>query len=152
VRKAVAALTALALVLAAAVSADAGKPGGKKRSGIKGVVLSSTCSGPCIYPPPPEPTYTGEATVTVSRVSNGTPVASSKETDGHFRFRLKRGLYDVTATPAGATPTPCPPDAVCAAQSAVVVMPCEVGETKRVRVKRHRFTRVELHIQNACVA
>jgi hypothetical protein len=84
------------------------------------VVLNSSCFGPCIEPPPP---------------------------DGKFRFRLKRGLYDVSAIPPG--PPPCPPDHVC---PAVVVMPCEVAEIKRVRVKRHRFTHVELRIRNVCVA
>jgi hypothetical protein len=31
-------------------------------------------------------------------------------------------------------------------------MLCEVGETQRVRVKRHRFTRVELYVRNVCIA
>jgi hypothetical protein len=88
--------------------------------------------------------------VNVNRPSDGALVASSTPTDGRFRFRLKRGLYDVSAIPPG--PVPCPPDHVCPAESSVVVLPCEVGETKRVRVKRHRFTRVELRVRNICIA
>ena len=90
-------------------------------------------------------------TVSVNRVSDGALVASSTPTDGRFRFRLKRGLYDVSAISPG--PPPCPPGYVCPAEGpAVVVMLCEVGETQRVRVKRHRFTRVELYVRNVCIA
>jgi hypothetical protein len=63
-------------------------------------------------------------TVNVNRVSDGALVASSTPTDGRFRFRLKRGLYDVS----------------------------EVGEIQRVRVKRQRFTHVELRARNICIA
>jgi len=32
-----------------------------------------------------------------------------------------------------------------------MIAPCMTGETKRVQVRRHRFTRVELHVQNVCI-
>jgi len=151
VRKPVAALLVLSLALIAAAPADAGKRGKKKPSGVAGVVLNATCFGPCIEPPPPEPTYTGQVTVNVNRASDGALVASSTPTDGKFRFRLKRGFYDVSAIPPG--PPPCPPGYVCPAEGPEpVVMPCEVGETQRVRVKRHRFTHVELRVRNICIA
>jgi hypothetical protein len=148
----VAALLVLTLALLAAAPADAGKRAKKKPSGIAGVVLGGTCYGPCIEPPPAEPAYTGEVTVSVNRASDGALVRSAMPTDGRFRFRLKRGLYDVSAIPPRSFPPPCPPGYVCPAESSVVVMPCEMGETKRVRVKRRRFTRVELHVRNVCVA
>jgi hypothetical protein len=88
--------------------------------------------------------------VIATRVSTGALVASATPTDGRFRFRLKRGIYDVTAMVPG--PPPCPPDAICpAASPTVVVLPCEMGETKRVGVKRRRFTHVALHIRNVCI-
>jgi hypothetical protein len=153
VRRFLVALIVLALAALVAAPADAGKRGKKKPAGIKGVVLSATCYGPCIEPPPPEPVYTGEVTVNVNRASDGALVRSATPTDGRFRFRLKRGLYDVSAVPPRSYPPPCPPGYVCPAEGpAVVVIPCEVGETKRVRVKRRRFTRVELRVRNVCVA
>ena len=149
-RRLVVALSVLALAAFADAPADAGKRKGKP-SGIKGVVLSNTCYGPCIDPPPPEPVYAGPVTINVNRAADGALVASRQPTDGRFRFRLKRGLYDVSAVPPVPTPIPCPPGYVCAAQSAAVVLPCETGETKRARVRRHRFKYVELHVQNVCV-
>jgi hypothetical protein len=150
-RRLTAAFLVLALAVVAAAPADAGTRKHKKPSGIKGVVLSSTCYGPCIEPPPPEPVYTGQVTVSVNRASDGALVASSTPSDGRFRFRLKRGLYDVSAIPPG--PPPCPPEQICpAGGSAAVVLPCEVGETQRVRVKRRRFTGVELRVRNVCIA
>jgi hypothetical protein len=32
-----------------------------------------------------------------------------------------------------------------------IVLPCMTGETKQVKVKRRRFTRMELHVQNICI-
>jgi hypothetical protein len=126
-----------------------------KPSGIKGVVLNSTCYGPCAEPPPPEPVYTGAVTITVVRVADGTTVASQAIDDGHFRLRLKRGTYDVSSVPPNPpSPQPCPPGQVCAlngAQSSAIIAPCLQGETKRVQVRRRHFTRVELHVQNICI-
>jgi hypothetical protein len=41
---------------------------------------------------------------------------------------------------------------VCPAEGSSVVLPCETGETKRVWVKRRRFTHVQMHIRNICIA
>jgi hypothetical protein len=136
------ALAALLFLLLAG-QAEAGK-----KAGVKGVVLDSTCAGPCVEPQPQAQPHVGDVTVVVRRASDGAQVASKQTTDGHFRIRVKRGLYDVSAIPPG--PPPCGPDEVCPAASPSVV-PCQTGDTKRVRVRRHRFSRVELHVQNVCV-
>jgi hypothetical protein len=144
----------LAIVGLVAAPAEAGKRHHKhKPAGVKGVVLNSTCPGACVEPPPPEPAYTGPVTVTVSRAGDGTPVASQPISDGHFRMEVKRGTYDVSAIPPNpplCQPTPttvCPADA----HGAAIIAPCLTGETKRVQVRRHRFTRVELHVRNICI-
>jgi hypothetical protein len=155
VRRVVTALAVLALIAALAAPAEAGKRHSHKPSGIKGVVLNSTCYGPCAEPAPPEPVYLGAVTITVARASDGATVASQAIDDGHFRFRLKRGRYDVSSVPPNPpSPQPCPPGQVCAldgAQSSAAIAPCLQGETKRVQVRRHRFTRVELHVGNICI-
>jgi hypothetical protein len=151
-------LTALAVLVSAGCiggTAAAASPQQRhkpKPSGIKGVVLDETCTtGDCRTPPS---AYAGSITITVTRPSDGRQVASRTTTDGKFRLRVKRGLYDVTAaapTPPACEPTPetvCPLDA---SQPAVIVRPCVEGETKQVRVRRHRMTRVELNVQNVCV-
>jgi hypothetical protein len=148
-------LTAAAIALLPA-SADAGKRHHKhKPAGIKGVVLDSTCFGPCVEPPPPQPTYAGPVTVTVQRAKDGELVARRETSDGEFRVRVKRGLYDVSAVPPGPPPCIPTPTTVCPAQagrrSTEVIVPCLMGETKRIRVKRHRVTYVELHVQNICI-
>jgi hypothetical protein len=149
-------LALAALALLAAAPAEAGKrKKHKKPAGIEGVVLSSTCYGPCIDPPPPQPLYTGQVTVTVTRAADGAPVATQAISDGRFRFKLKRGFYDVSAVPPVTPIQPCPPGYVCIAQGqtsqAAMIAPCETGETQRVQVRRHRFTHVELHVQNVCI-
>ena len=140
----VAALVAVA-VLAIAAPAQAGQlQKSKRHSGIKGVVLNTTCYGPCAEPPPPPPTYTGsDLTVTVTRVADGALVGTQQPSDGHFRFRLRRGLYRVTAALGTAQPGPVQPQ----------VMPpsCWQGDSREARVHRHRFTRVELHVGNVCI-
>jgi hypothetical protein len=150
-----------------AAPADAGKRHHHKPAGVKGVVLNSTCPGPCVEPPPPPQLYTGSVVVTVRRVSDGAQVASQAITDGHFRMRVARGVYDVSSVPRNppvcqpqpqaqqVCPPPCTPttDTVCplASTPAAIVAPCLTGETKRVEVRRHRFTRVDLHVTNACI-
>jgi hypothetical protein len=59
----------------------------------------------------------------VRRATDGALVASQAVTDGH----------------------------VCIQGSAVVVAPCLSGETKRVQVRRHRFTHGTLHVTNVCI-
>jgi hypothetical protein len=130
---------AVALVaVALAAPAQAGK--GKRPSGIEGKVTNSTCQGPCIYPPPPAPTYTGDGlTVQVRRVADGRLMATVTPTDGTFRVKVKRGLYDVSASVTQPTPQAAAPGA------------CLQGDTERVRVFRHRFTHVELQVGNVCI-
>jgi hypothetical protein len=155
VRRVLTALAVLSVAALAAAPADAGKRHKHKPAGVKGIVLSSTCAGPCTEPPPPSPPYTGPVTINVHRVSDGALVASQETTDGRFRLRAKRGHYDVSSVPPNPPTCEPTPDTVCPAQggpaSKETIAPCLQGETKRVRVKRHRFTRVELHVQNVCV-
>jgi hypothetical protein len=146
-------LTALALLALVAVPATAD---GKKRhhhaAGVKGVVLNSTCPGACAEAPPPEPLYAGPVTVTVARAADGVVIASQAVSDGHFRLRVKRGLYDVSSVPPNPPTCDPTPQTVCPLQaSPAVVAPCLQGETKRVQVRRHRVTRLELHVSNTCI-
>ena len=146
------ALVVLAVAALAAAPAEAGKRHHHKPAGVKGVVLNSTCAGACMEPPPPPPTYTGPVTVTVRRASDGTQVASQAISDGHFKMRVKRGSYDVSSVPPNPPSCQPTPQTVCPAQSqSAVIAPCMTGETKRVQVRRHRFTYLELHVQNVCI-
>jgi hypothetical protein len=155
VRRVLTALAVLAVVGLVASPAEAGKRHKHKPTGVKGVVLNSTCPGACAEPPPPPPTYTGPVTVTVRRASDGALVASQEISDGHFRMRVKRGQYDVSSVPPNPPSCQPQPGQVCpagtGAQSAAIIAPCMTGETKRVQVARHRFTRVELHVRNVCI-
>jgi hypothetical protein len=149
------ALAVLAVVGLVASPAEAGKRHKHKPAGVKGAVLNSTCPGACAEPPPPPALYTGPVTVTVRRASDGALVASQEVSDGHFRMRVKRGQYDVSSVPPNPPTCQPQPGQVCPAetgtQSAAIIAPCMTGETKRVQVRRHRFTRVELHVQNVCI-
>jgi hypothetical protein len=150
-------LTALALIGTIALVASpatAKKHRSHKPAGVAGTVLNSTCPGACQEPPPPEPAYAGPLTITVQRASDGRQVASQATDDGRFRIRLKRGLYNVSSVPP--TPPTCEPqpEQVCpltGAQGAAIVRPCLQGETKRVAVRRHHFTQLELHVSNVCI-
>jgi len=148
---------ALVFVLAIALTpafAHAGKRHHKqKQAGVKGVVLDSTCAGACAEPSPPDPPYIGPVTVTVRRPSDGTLVASREVSAGHFRMRLKRGDYDVSAIPPNPPECQPTPTTACPAESQgpAIIAPCLTGETKRVQVRRHRFTRVELPVRNVCI-
>jgi hypothetical protein len=150
------ALAVLAILSMAATPAEAGKRHHHKHkpAGVKGVVLNSTCPGACAQPPPPPPTYTGPVTITVHRASDGALVASQAISDGHFKLRVKRGSYDVSSVPPNPPPCQPTPNTVCPAASggrSMIIAPCMTGETKRVQVTRHRFTYVELHVQNVCI-
>ena len=153
-RRIVIALTLFAAIAVLTVPASAKKRHNHKPSGVACVVLDSTCPGACAQPAPPEPLYSGDVTITVARASDGGQVASEVVSDGHFRLRLKRGTYDVSSVPPNPPPCEPTPETVCPldrARSAVVVRPCLQGETKRVVVRRHHFSRVELHVGNVCV-
>jgi hypothetical protein len=145
-------IAAIAIALAPA-SADGKKRHNHKPAGMEGVVLNSTCPGACAEPPPPAPLYTGPVTITVTRASDGAIVASQAISDGHFKLRVKRGLYDVSSLPPNPPTCEPTPETVCPmdAQSAAVIAPCLQGETKRVQVRRHKFTHVELHVSNVCI-
>ena len=149
-------LTALAVlgVLALPVATAHGKKRHHSAAGVAGVVLDSTCPGACTNPPPPQPPYSGAVTITVTRASDGQPIASQATSDGHFRIRLKRGSYNVSSvppTPPTCNPTPQTTCPLNEAKSAAIVRPCLQGETKQVQVHRHRFTHVELHVSNVCI-
>ncbi len=155
-RRALTALALLAVLGLVAAPADAGKRHRHKHkpAGVKGVVLNSTCAGACAEPPPPPPPYTGMVTVTVQRASDGVQVASQETSDGHFRLRVKRGLYDVSAIPPNPPTCQPTPETVCPAQAGdnpMIIAPCMTGETKQVQVTRHHFAYVELHVQNVCI-
>ena len=153
-RRLTAVLVLLVVALVAAAPADAGKhKKHKKPAGVDGVVRNATCYGPCAVPPPPEPIYNGTVTITVQRASDGVQVRSASTSDGHFRFRLKPGAYDVSSVPPA--PPSCQPPMLCPAQAssanAAVVAQCETGETQRVQVHWNRFTHVDLHVQTVCI-
>jgi hypothetical protein len=155
-------------IVIAAVPPLAGAHRSHKPSGIAGTVLYTTCPGPCAQPGTAPP-YTGsDLTVTVRRVRDGALIASVRPTTGHFRIRVKRGHYDVSANvpatpPCGPTPAgakvacpPCGPVPVgakiaCPVAGAAIQTCPTTGDTARVAVRRHRFTHVELHVQNACI-
>jgi hypothetical protein len=155
VRRVATALAVLGVIAVFVAPADAKKRHHRhKPSGITGVVLDSSCAGPCAEPPPPQPVYTGPVTVTVARASDGVTVASQAIDDGHFRFRVKRGTYNVSSVPPNPSPQPCPPGQVCpleGTQSPAVIAQCMQGETQQVLVRRHHFTPVDLHVSNVCI-
>jgi hypothetical protein len=141
---AIALLVAIALVVPT-LSPAASKYKPKRPSGIVGTVVNSTCYGPCAYPQPASPPYTGGGlTVEIRRAASGALVASRQPTDGHFRAKVKRGLYTVSAMVSEITPTP-------TSQARAMPPSCWQGESKQVRVFRHRFSPVELHVTNACI-
>jgi hypothetical protein len=81
-------------------------------------------------------------------------IASATPAAGRFRIPVRHGLYDVTVT-VPATP-PCGPAPVASKivcpMAAPSIRPCPTtGDTVRVGVHRHRFTHVELHVQNTCI-
>jgi hypothetical protein len=153
VRKVLTALALLGAIALVSAPADAKKRHSHKPAGVEGVVLNSTCPGACAEPPPPAPVYTGAVTITVTRASDGQQVASQAISDGHFKLRVKRGLYDVSSVPPNPPTCEPTPETVCpqAAQSAAVIAPCMQGDTQRVQVRRHKFTHVELHVSNVCI-
>lgn len=152
-RRVLTAIAVLGLIALAAAPAEAGKRHQHKPSGVKGVVLDSSCPGACVQPPPPDPLYSGSVTIDVLRAADGAVVASQATSDGHFRMRVKRGAYDVRATPPSPPSCDPTPTTVCPlqAQGAAIIAPCLTGETQRVKVRRHRFTQVELHVTNVCI-
>jgi hypothetical protein len=164
---------ALVLAAIAALATPAPAVAGhqhKKASGIAGTVRDTTCAGPCAAGQQ-SPLYTGEVTVQVRRVRDGALVASTSTSNGSFRIRIRRGVYDVSAVPAGSgspcggvpccnqpqpsiccSPTPTASGVICPASSSPTIATCITGDTQRVTVRPRRFAHVELHVSNACVA
>lgn len=139
-------LAVLGVLTLITAPAEAKKRHSHKPSGIEGVVLDTTCNGACAEPPPPAPLYTGGGlTVTVTRIADGSLVASSQPIDGRFRLRLARGHYQVSAAINELTPQPL--------VNRPLVMPpnCWMGDSKEATVRRHHFTHVELRVGNVCI-
>jgi hypothetical protein len=119
-------LGALAL-LAIPASVGAGQA-----SGIRGVVLNVTCYGPCRYPPPPPPRYTGsDLVVAIRSIPDNRPVARFHPTDGRFAVQVAPGSYRVRVEVGHGNP-------------------CWRGEVRKVKVGSG-FRRVRLRVANACV-
>jgi hypothetical protein len=122
----------LAAVLLGALAFPAVAPASSD-TGIKGVVLNTTCPGPCQYPSPPPPRYTGPGlTVRVRNLDTQELVATLHPKDGRFRVEVAPGPYRVRASVADGSS-------------------CWQGEAKQVKVVAGAFTRVRLHVNNACV-
>jgi hypothetical protein len=169
VKRFAAALALLGALAVLVAPAEGRKHRSHKPAGVEGTVLDASCYGACVEPRPPEPVYTGAATVTVKRSSDGAQVASQAVSDGHFRMKVKHGIYDVSVVPQNPTPSPCQPTAqavcpppcqpapqtICPLESTssptVVIAPCLTGDTQHVSVRRHRFAHVDLHVNNVCI-
>ena len=115
--------------LAAALPASAPGANGSR---ISGVVVNTTCPGPCLYPPPPPPAYTGPGlTVRVKRARTGAVVATRHPDDGRFTVRVGPGRYRVHAWIAGGG--------------------CWRGSATAVRAPAGAIARVRLGVYNACI-
>ena len=83
--------------LGAAVPAFAGDTS-PPPPGISGVVRNTTCPGPCQYPPPPAPLYTGDGLVVKIRdLSTHELFARLHPKDGRFGVDAPAGSYHVHA-------------------------------------------------------
>lgn len=121
-------LCLLVALLAVAAMAGAGE---RSPSGAKGVVLDTTCYGPCAVDEEPEP-YRGEnARIAIRKPADSAFRLRAAIEQGHFRIRLVPGVYSLTAHVPGDR--------------------CWESTSKRVRVYRGEFSRVELTIGNACI-
>lgn len=104
-------------------------------SGVVGVVLNTTCPGPCGSLPKPWPRYEGDNLVVVIRhLPDRELVVRLHPSDGRFGAELVPGIYKVRA--------------VIVPRSA---RSCWEGETKKVLVSDGVATRIRLHVNNACV-
>lgn len=113
-------------------SPGSGSPG----AGVKGVVLDTTCYGPCVVGAQPNP-YTGDAVRLVIR-DNRTDaiVGRPKLSMGHFVMPLRPGVYRVKA--------------FFKADGTINDM-CWKGEVKRVRVVAGAYAQIQLHVGNTCI-
>jgi hypothetical protein len=98
---------------------------------LHGVVLNTTCPGPCSYPPQKPPRYTGDGlTVRIRQLPDRQTVARLHPTDGTFSIDLAPGSYRVHAGVKGE---------------------CWRGETKTRDIVGDETTNVRLHVHNACI-
>lgn len=108
--------------------------GAAEKVSLRGVVLDSTCPGPCAQPPPPLPPYAGpNLVVSIRDLGTGEVLRRLRPADGRFSFRVPKGAYRVRAF-VGGQPQP----------------NCYVGSQRRVEVGDAKV-RVRLTIHNACV-
>lgn len=116
------AVAALALGAVAPLASDA------KHSGVKGRILDATCRGPCGSVADPRP-YLGEATVAVRR-RGGTYRDAADVHASRFRVPLRPGRYRIIAR---------------------ISDPCWESATVRAHVRRGKFKRRQVFVQNTCV-
>jgi hypothetical protein len=108
-----------------------------EQSGVRGVVLNTTCYGPCIYPPPPPPRYEGDdLRVVIRRLPSLELVVVLHPNEGRFGRRLPAGAYRLR--PAAGKP-------------GSFDGRCWEGQGQRVQVSAGEFTRVRLRIANTCI-
>ncbi len=123
-------LAVVALLAAAALPAPAvaGETGA-----IKGVVIDTTCYGPCMYPPPPPRRYTGDnLVVRVRHLPDYELVARVRPEDGRFRVELAPGLYRLRPVVLGGGD-------------------CWRSQARRVHVVADQTALVRLDVYNACI-
>jgi hypothetical protein len=125
--KAIGVLASLGLLVLVAVHAGLASAG--QSSGIRGVVLDSSCAGPCIVGEEPQPYPGSDLRVVIRRLPGQDVARRLSPKGGRFSTRLRPGLYRVNA---------------------YVNASCWQGEAERVRVGR-RFSSVILHVQNSCL-
>jgi hypothetical protein len=124
-------LLCAALLVALAVPAQAAV--GSETGTLRGAVYNTTCYGPCRYPPPPPPLYTGDnLVVKVRGLPDGKLAATLHPKDGRFRINLRPGIYRVRALVKDGGP-------------------CWEGSAKKVKVAKGETTRVRLSVHNACI-
>ncbi|HEY2774347.1 MAG TPA: hypothetical protein VGK20_09900 [Candidatus Binatia bacterium] len=117
------------LVLCAVAGADIAT------TGISGVVVNTTCAGPCAVPPPPPPLFTGDGlTVVIRSLPDHALVARLHPTDGHFGIETPPGLYKVRAF-VGDPRMPT----------------CWAGSRRRVLVEDGAVSHVRLKVANLCI-
>jgi hypothetical protein len=125
---------ALSLLFAALTATMLANASGAQASRIKGVVLNTTCAGPCGYPPPPPPRYTGPGlTVRVTRLRTGAVIATRHPDDGRFSVRVAPGRYRVRAWIES--------DA----------SGCWRGSSKHAKAVAGETARMRLSVDNACI-
>ena len=126
-------LLVIAFLLAAAVLPVQAAAEDARKGTLRGAVYNTTCYGPCQYPPPPTPLYTGDdLVVTVRHLPDRRLVAVLRPKEGRFRIQLRSGAYRVR---------PFIRDGGY----------CWEGEAKDVKVVAGQVAGVRLRVHNACI-